>query len=138
MIPRNDTNQEQIAQQNAKQFRTEVDMVENYIFSQKWEVATCSVPEHIWAGWVREFQAGNISFTLTDEHWKAIVADIQDAGYHVYRKWYHNGYYGTTRIFDHCITKAPLTAAQRVNMHLQDDWSTPSGPGREQMRGELL
>ena len=141
MIPKNNTNQEQIAEQNAKQFRHEVEKVEDYLFSKQWATQAYDktpMPEHIWAGWCKEFKGGNESFLLTDEHWDAIVADIKDAGYYVYRKWYHNGYYGTTRVYDHCISKSPLTTAQRVKLRLQEEWSPPCGHGREQMRGERL
>ena len=141
MIPKNTTNQEQIAEQNERQFRREVEQVEEYIFSKKWETAAYDntpMPEHVWAGCVKEFNGGKNSFLLTEEHWASIVTDIKDAGYYVYRKWYHNGYYGYTRIQDHCIVKAPLTTAQRLHLHLQEDWCTPSGPGREQSRGERL
>lgn len=141
MIPRNDTNQEKIAKQNEKQFRKEVDKVEEYIFSKEWATKSYDdtpVPGHIWAGCVKEFSRDKHPFVLTDEHWDAIVADIKDAGYYVYRKWYHNGYYGYTKVQDHCIVKAPLTTSQRVKMHLEEEWSTPCGPGREQHRGEQL
>ena len=141
MIPKNTTNQEQIAEQNAKQFRHEVEQVEDYIFSKKWETKSYDdtpMPGHIWAGCVKEFKGGENSFLLTEEHWEAIVADIKDAGYYVYRKWYHNCYDGYTQVQDHCIVKAPLTSAQRVKLHLEKEWSIPSCAGREQHRGEML
>lgn len=141
MIPKNTTNQEQIAEQNERQFRREVEQVEEYIFSKKWETKAYDdtpMPEHVWAGCVKKFGHGENPFLLTEEHWDAIVADIKDAGYYVYRKWYHNGYSGITSVYDHCIVKAPLTTAQRLHLRLQEDWSTPHGPGREQMRGERL
>lgn len=141
MIPKNTTNQEQIAEQNAKRFRDEVEQVEEYIFSKKWETVAYDktpMPEHVWAGWVKEFKRGGNSFLLTEEHWNAIVADIKDAGYYVYRKWYHNGYYGYTKVYDHCIVKAPLTTAQRLHLHLQDEWVGHGDPGRSSFRGERL
>jgi len=141
MIPKNNIDQETVAEQNAKQFRKEVDKVEDYIFSKKWEVKSYDdtpMPSHIWAGCVTEFNRDGQKFVITEEHWNAIVADIKEAGYFVYRQWYHNGYYGYTKVMDHCISKSPLTTAQRVKLRLQEEWSTPWGPGREQKRGEQL
>ena len=136
MIPLNTTDQAQVAADNAARIRNEVEQVEDHVFAKPWKTAygNKQVPEHIYIGCIKEFR----DITLGEEHWKAIVADIKAAGYFVYRQMYHNSYYGYTKVYDHVVTKAPLTMAQRDIMHLQDEWSRPSGPGGEQMRGEML
>ena len=136
-IPMNTIDKEAAMAETAKRFREEVEQVEEYIFSKPWaneDYDHRPIAEHIIAGVVTKYK----DIMITDEHWKAIVSDIKAAGYHVYRKWYHNGYYGYTKVYDHYITKVPFTLAERTRLHLTDEWGQAYGPGREQMRGEML
>jgi len=148
MIPKNTIDLEAVERANEELFEREVEEMENSIFDEtnewrRWKTHDCGAVYKT-AGFTTEFTVGRdkngdpIKRPVSDEQWERIVRDIKDAGYCVYKEWYHNGYYGYTKVLSYCITKAPLTPTQRLAMHLQDEWSRASGPGREQKRGERL
>lgn len=147
MIPKNTIDLEAVAKANEERFEREIEEMENSIFDDTkswrgWQKA--GDVEYRTAGFTNTIPIGRdargdlMTRPVSDEQWERMVRDIKDAGYCVYKEWYHNGYYGYTKVLAYYITKAPLTPTQRLAMHLQDEWSSASGPGREQKRGEML
>ena len=148
MIPKNDIDLEMVARENEAKFAREVEEMESSIFDdtnewRRWKTHECGAVYKT-AGFTDEFLVGRdakgdpIKRPVSAEQWARMAKDIKDAGYCVYKEWYHNGYYGYTKVLSYYITKAPLTETQRMAMHLTEDWSQACGPGREQKRGERL
>lgn len=138
MIPVNNVNQEAVAQQQEQQFNEEIERLETAIFAEKWNQKTLKngqfTPEYISTPFLREYK----DITVSDKHWERIIADIKAAGYVVYRKWYHNTYFGYTKLYEVLGAKARFTDSQRLEMNYQDEWSRPWGPGGEQWKAELV
>lgn len=137
IIPKNTTNQEAAAKKSASIFEKEIDTLEKAIFDQPWKQYKGEsgkvVAVNIRSPFIKQYK----DIIVTDAHWTRIIDDIKAAGYFVYKKWYHNSYYGYTKLYDVMITKVRLTDSQRIEMHYQEEWSRPSGPGGEQFRSEL-
>lgn len=132
-IPVNTTNIDAISEQAEVQFREEIDTMENYAFGLKWEKEYNA--EFLTLG---EFGMRYKFPYITKAHWDTLIDNIKKAGYFVYRKWYHNGHYGTTEFKSLVVSKAPLSLSQREHLSLQSEWGKAWGPGRECYRGEQL
>jgi hypothetical protein len=137
IIPKNTTDQEAAAKKSETAFEKEIDILERAIFDQPWTQFKGKsgklVAVNIRSPFIKQYK----DIIVTDAHWKRIIDDIKAAGYFVYKKLYHNSYYGYTKLYDVMITKVRLTDSQRIELHYQEDWCRPSGPGGEQFRAEL-
>lgn len=137
IIPKNTVNQESAAKSAEAVFEKEIDTLEKAIFNVKWTPHKGDsgkvIADTICSPFVREYKG----IIVTDEHWKRIIDDIKAAGYFVYKKWYHNGYFGYTKLYSVLITKVRLTDSQRIDIRYQKEWSNPWGPGGEQWRTDL-
>ena len=136
IIPMNTVDQEAAAKASEAVFEQEIDTLEQAIFDMQWTPHKGDsgkvVTDTIESPFIREYKG----IIVTDEHWKRIIADIKAAGYFVYKKWYHNSYFGYTKLYSVLLTKVRLTNSQRIDLRYQEDWSRPWGPGGEQWRAE--
>ena len=136
IIPMNTVDQEAAAKDAEAVFEQEIDTLEQAIFDLQWTPHKGDsgkvVADTIESPFIREYKG----IIVTDEHWKRIIADIKAAGYFVYKKWYHNSYFGYTKLYSVLLTKVRLTNSQRIDLRYQEDWSRPWGPGGEQWRAE--
>lgn len=136
IIPMNTVDQEAAAKASEAVFEQEIDTLEQAIFDMQWTPHKGDsgkvVADTIESPFIREYKG----IIVTDEHWKRIIADIKTAGYFVYKKWYHNSYFGYTKLYSVLLTKVRLTNSQRIDLRYQEDWSRPWGPGGEQWRAE--
>ena len=136
IIPMNTVDQEAAAKDAEAVFEQEIDTLEQAIFDLQWTPPKGDsgkvVADTIESPFIREYKG----IIVTDEHWKRIIADIKAAGYFVYKKWYHNSYFGYTKLYSVLLTKVRLTNSQRIDLRYQEDWSRPWGPGGEQWRAE--
>lgn len=134
-IPMNNTNIEKMRIAAEQKFRDEEERLETHIFqSYEWEMHKTANVEVLRVYHYSEI----IGIHMTEDHWTAFCNDIKKAGYFVYRRWYHNGYSGETKVHEYDIFKVPLTNGQRELLCLSESWSVAWGPGRESFRGELV
>lgn len=137
IIPKNTIDQEAATKSSEAAFEKEIDTLEKAIFDLKWTPHKGDsgkvVADTIDSPFLRDYRG----IIVTDAHWKRIIDDIKAAGYFVYKKWYHNGFFGYTKLYSVLITKIRLTDSQRIDIRYQEEWSRPLGLGGEQYRAEL-
>lgn len=137
IIPKNTIDQAAAAQAAEAAFEKEIDTLEKAIFDLQFTPHKGDsgkvVADTIDSPFVKEYKG----IIVTDAHWKRIIDDIKAAGYFVYKKWYHNSYFGYTKLYSVLITKVRLTDSQRIDIRYQEEWSRPWGPGGERWRAEL-
>ena len=137
IIPQNTIDQEAATKAAEVAFEKEIDTLEKAIFDvpftpHKGDSGKVAA-DTICSPFISQYKG----IIVTDRHWKRIIDDIKAAGYFVYKKWYHNSYFGYTKLYSVLITKVRLTDAQRIDIRYQEDWSRPWGPGGEQFRTDL-
>ena len=138
IIPKNTFDQEAAAKESAAVFEQEIDTLEKAIFDVKWTPRKGDTGKVIAVTISIPFLSQYKDIIVTDAHWKRIIADIKAAGYFVYKQWYHNSYFGYTKLYCVMITKVRLTDSQRIDIRCQEKWSRPSGAGGEQWRAKLV
>lgn len=141
-IPMNTIDLDQAALATEAKFAEEIGKLEDYVFSYGFAdrngVESLHVTNYATNHSNANAAAKVLGFIPTAEHMNVLIENIKRANYVVYAYEYHNGHYGTTEVRNYFVTRTRLGASDRVALGVQEEYTRPWGPGREQHRGYIV